>query len=129
MKRNFVFLVVIAIAIVSTGIINSSCMKKKMDDHATTIDMTFTPATIKKDSTVEVTFTIKDDGTLSDVTSPAWSVKSGPSTNNTLSAISKMSTGMYKGTCKFTAIGTYNMNMNCMHGDMMQNKDFSLTVE
>ncbi|MEI6576339.1 MAG: hypothetical protein WCO63_09200 [Bacteroidota bacterium] len=118
MKKQ-IFAIVILIA--SIGFAMSSCDKKKSANPMNMdIQMTYTPNPAKVDSIVTFTFNVTESGMMSNVDTYSCDVVMGASSDTM--TITHMGTGIYNGTRKFNAAGTYEMHFNYMmmgsSGDM-----------
>jgi hypothetical protein len=63
------------------------------------------------------------------VTNYSCSYKLSTATSSNPMTLTQGATGVYTGTCTFTATGTYNLSMMYMHDMENMSKDFSITVQ
>lgn len=129
MKKSIKTTGIITVIILFLGFTSISCMKKKDEMHETTVTMTYSPNPALKDSLITISFLIKDADMPMNVTNYSCSYKMSTATSSVPLTLMQGSTGMYTGTCTFTAAGMYNLSMMYMHGSDNMSKDFSITVQ
>ena len=105
-----------------------SCGEKvPMDMVEMDITMSYEPVPAVKNSPVNFTFEVMQDGIYQAVTMTSCEVIKGATT--TEMTITEKSAGQYTGTYTFTESGTYELHFKYMHEDIDTDKDFSIVVQ
>ena len=125
MKKQ-IFAIIILVA--SMAFVTTSCDKKSTDSSMNMdIQMTYAPNPAKVDSIITFTFKVQENGMMTNVDSYSCDVVMG-SNMDTMHMV-PAGLGMYKGTRKFTAAGTYEMHFNYMMMGSSGDMHFPCVVE